>query len=197
MKRWPEITAIAALVATLTTAVMAQGDPATKPAPAPPSAAQAADDNSFAIRNVRVFDGERVIDHANVVVRDGRIAAVGADIAIPAGVATVDGSGKTLLPGLIDAHTHSWGNAQGDALRFGVTAELDMLGDWTRLPALKQQRESLARTAQADLWSAGAAVTAPGGHGTQYGMKVPTLAADGDAQAFVAARAKEGSTTSS
>jgi imidazolonepropionase-like amidohydrolase len=191
MKRWPEYTAIAALVATLTTAVMAQDGPA-KPASSPASQTTA-ETSSFAIRNVRVFDGQRVLDRANVVVRDGRVVAVGAGTAIPDGLAVIDGSGKTLLPGLIDAHTHSWGAAQSDALRFGVTAELDMLGDWSRLPALKQQRESLARTPQADLWSAGAAVTAPGGHGTEYGMKVPTLAADGDAQAFVDARVKEGS----
>lgn len=193
MKRWPEITAIAAVVATLAAAVMAQGDPAAATVPAPASPATSADGNSFAIRNVRVFDGERVIAKANVVVRDGRIVAVGVGAAIPDGLATVDGAGKTLLPGLIDAHTHSWGSAQADALRFGVTAELDMLGDWNRLPAIKRQRESLARNAQADLWSAGAAVTAPGGHGTQYGMQVPTLAAEGDAQAFVAERVKEGS----
>ncbi|GAB3347173.1 CIA30 family protein [Lysobacter tyrosinilyticus] len=191
MKRWPEYTAIAALVATLTTAVMAQDAPAKQ---APDTTAHAAtDSNSFAVRKVRVFDGQRVLDEANVVVREGRIVAVDANAAIPADIPVIDGTGKTLLPGLIDAHTHSWGSAQGDALRFGVTAELDMLGDWNRLPALKQQRESLARTAQADLWSAGAAVTAPGGHGTEYGMKVPTLPADGDAQAFVDARVKEGS----
>ena len=191
MKRWPEYTAIAALVATLTTAVMAQDGPA-KPTSGPASQT-ATDTSSFAIRNVRVFDGQRVLSQANVVVRDGRIVAVGAGTAIPVGIPVIDGSGKTLLPGLIDAHTHSWGAAQSDALRFGVTAELDMLGDWNRLPSLKQQRESLARTTQADLWSAGAAVTAPGGHGTEYGMKVPTLAADGDVQAFVDARVKEGS----
>ncbi len=196
MNRLPEITAVAALVAALATAVVAPGT-GTAAAPASPSTttppAATTDGNSFAIRDARVFDGQRLIERANVVVRDGRIAAVGIDAVIPDGTATIDGRGKTLLPGLIDAHTHSWGNAQGDALRFGVTAELDMLGDWNRLPAIKRQRESLARTAQADLWSAGAAVTAPGGHGTQYGMAVPTLAADGDAQAFVAARAGEGS----
>ena len=74
-----------------------------------------------------------------------------------------------------------------------MTAELDMLGDWNRLPEIKRQRESMARTQQADLWSAGAAVTAPGGHGTQYGMKVPTLDKDGDPAAFVAGRVGEGS----
>jgi imidazolonepropionase-like amidohydrolase len=149
--------------------------------------------NDVLIRNVRVFDGTRVLQSAQVLVIDGRIAAVGEKVNAPQGVAEIDGSGKTLLPGLIDAHTHSWGDAQRDALRFGVTSELDMMGDWNRLPALKTKRASMARSDQADLWSAGAAVTAPGGHGTQYGMKVPTLAADGDAAAFVTARVGEGS----
>ena len=151
------------------------------------------DHNSFAITHVRVFDGARMAGDMTVIVRDGRIKNVGARLPVPAGLTTVDGAGKTLLPGFIDAHTHSWGDAQQDALRFGVSAELDMLGDWNRLPALKAQRESLARTRQADLWSAGAAVTAPKGHGTQFGMDVPTLAADGDAKAFVGARVAEGS----
>lgn len=149
--------------------------------------------NDFIIRNVRVFDGKRVLSSSNVLVIDGRIRAVGAKFDAPKDFPTIDGSGKTVLPGLIDAHTHSWGDAARDALRFGVTTELDMMGDATRLPALKTRRASLAKTDEADLWSAGAAVTAPGGHGTQYGMKVPTLAADGDAAAFVAARVAEGS----
>lgn len=150
-------------------------------------------DNDFVIRNVRVFDGARVLQNAQVLVLDGRVRAVGAKLKVPKGATSVDGSGKTVLPGLIDAHTHSWGDAMRDALRYGVTAELDMMGDWNRLPAMKSKRESLARSDEADLWSAGAAVTAPGGHGTQYGMKVPTLAADGDAAAFVAGRIGEGS----
>jgi imidazolonepropionase-like amidohydrolase len=149
--------------------------------------------NDVVIRNVRVFDGIRVLQNAQVLVIDGRIAAIGRRVNAPAGITQVDGSGNTVLPGLIDAHTHSWADAARDALRFGVTTELDMLGDWNRLPALKTKRESIARSDEADLWSAGAAVTAPGGHGTQYGMKVPTLAADGDPAAFVAARVAEGS----
>lgn len=149
--------------------------------------------NDVLIDNVRVFDGSRVLANTRVLVIDGRIVDVGGKAAAPAGVARVDGSGKTLYPGLIDAHAHSWGEARIDALRFGVTAELDMLGDWNRLPDLKRERESMARTQQADLWSAGAAVTAPGGHGTQYGMKVPALDKDGDPAAFVAGRIGEGS----
>ncbi len=149
--------------------------------------------NDLVIRNVRVFDGTRVLQNVQVLVIDGRIAAVGAKVNVPQGVTEIDGSGKTLLPGFIDAHTHSYGDAQRDALRFGVTTELDMMGDTARLPSLKTQRASTARTDSADLWSAGAAVTAPKGHGTQYGMSVPTLAADGDTAAFVRARITEGS----
>lgn len=189
MKRWPETTAIAALVAVLATAVLAQDRHSGAPEPEtmPPG------DVGFAVRDVRVFDGTSILEGANVVVRGGLIHAVGPGAAIPEGIDVIDGNGQTLLPGFIDAHTHSWGTARADALRLGVTTELDMLGDWRRLPAIKQQRESLDATSEADLWSAGAAVTAPGGHGTQYGMEVPTLAAGDDAGAFVAARVQEGS----
>lgn len=149
--------------------------------------------NSFAIRDVRVFDGDAVVDGANIVVRDGRIAAVGKGVAIPRGVEVVDGRGKTVLPGLIDAHTHDWGEAQRDALRFGVTTELEMMGAVPSLPGYRAQRESLARTDQADVFSAGAAVTVPGGHGTEYGFPVPELKPGDDAAAFVQARIDEGS----
>ncbi|HEY4531007.1 MAG TPA: CIA30 family protein [Luteimonas sp.] len=189
----------AAIVAALATAAALAGPPA--PAalaahdrPAGSTALPSGGEGSaFAITDVRVFDGERVLDDADVLVRDGRIAAVGQDIAIPADTRVLDGAGRTLLPGFIDAHTHSWGDAQRDALRFGVTAELDMFGDWNRIPALRAQRESLAATTQADLWTAGATVTTEGGHGTQFGFPVPTLAPDGDAAAFVDARVAEGS----
>jgi hypothetical protein len=81
---------------------------------------------ALVIRNARVFDGERVHDNASVVVRGGRIAAIGASVDVPAGATVIDGAGKTLLPGLIDAHTHAFNDALARALVFGVTTELDM-----------------------------------------------------------------------
>jgi imidazolonepropionase-like amidohydrolase len=149
--------------------------------------------NSFAIRNVRIFDGDKVIDQGQVVVRDGRIAAVGAKVAVPVGVTVIDGKGRTVMPGLIDAHTHSFGPARSDALRFGVTTELDMFSDWRGLPKAKAQRESMARTNRADLWSAGTLATAPKGHGTQYGVSIPTLNSAADVPAWVDERVAEGS----
>ncbi len=57
----------------------------------------------------RVIDGTgKVIEHGTVVVRDGRIAEVGptASVAVPDGATRVDVRGKTLMPGLVNAHGH-------------------------------------------------------------------------------------------
>jgi imidazolonepropionase-like amidohydrolase len=49
----------------------------------------------------------RIVDHPQITIVDGRIAAVAAQgAAIPAGARRVDLPGMTLLPGLIDMHTH-------------------------------------------------------------------------------------------
>lgn len=49
-----------------------------------------------------------IIDDGVIIIRDNRIAAVGprGTVSIPAGAATVDVTGKTIIPGLIDAHAH-------------------------------------------------------------------------------------------
>ncbi|HUE77007.1 MAG TPA: amidohydrolase family protein, partial [Longimicrobiales bacterium] len=65
-----------------------------------------------AIRAGALFDGtsERVRRDVTIVVRDGRIADVGENVAVPAGAEVVDLSGWTVLPGLIDLHTHLTGD---------------------------------------------------------------------------------------
>ena len=148
--------------------------------------------NGFVVRDVRVFDGTRAIAATDVVVRDGRIVAIGRG-AKADGLPVVDGHGRTLLPGLIDAHTHTYGDARKDALRFGVTTELDMFTDWHGLLESKRRRATFDRTKESDLWSAGTLATAPGGHGTEYGLTIPTLTTPGEAKAFVGARFEEGS----
>ena len=60
-------------------------------------------------RNARVFDGTSVLVGTDVLVEDGKIAAVGKRLRVPDGTEIIDASGKTLLPGLIDAHTHVFG----------------------------------------------------------------------------------------
>ena len=160
------------------------------PEPAPPAALRAP---GFAVRDVRVFDGEQFLERATVIVQDGRIARLGADLPVPAGMAVVDGRGKTLLPGLIDAHVHTYGSALHDALNFGVTTVLDMFTDPATLRELKPSRDSIAPREHADIFSAGWLATVPRGHGTEYPLSVPTLTEPSQADAWVTARIAEGS----
>jgi imidazolonepropionase-like amidohydrolase len=54
------------------------------------------------ITNATVHKGNgEVIENANIVITDGKIAAIGKDVAIPAGATTVDAKGKQVYPGLI------------------------------------------------------------------------------------------------
>ncbi len=61
-------------------------------------------------RGARLIDGDGRVFAAKgvIVVRDGRIAAVGADgsVAVPAGAEVVDVAGRTIIPGLVNAHGH-------------------------------------------------------------------------------------------
>lgn len=70
----------------------------------------------YVIRNVRVFDGTGSAPQPGTVIVDGeRIAAVrsgDAPIDVRAGDVQIDGHGGTLMPGMVDAHTHlSWGSS--------------------------------------------------------------------------------------
>lgn len=86
-----------------------------------------------AIVGAQVFTGTgALIENGVVLVKDGKIEAVGAGLAVPAGYETVDGRGKWVTPGLIDAHSHLgvyaspsvWANSDGNELTNPVTAEV-------------------------------------------------------------------------
>lgn len=69
-----------------------------------PAAASAQD---FAITNATVAtgDGSAPIEHGTVIVRGGKVVAAGAGAAVPAGIRSVDGTGKWVTPGLFSAVT--------------------------------------------------------------------------------------------
>ncbi len=54
--------------------------------------------------------GDEVIQNGDVLVTDNRIAAVGqrGSVRTPAGARTISVAGKTIIPGLVDAHSHMW-----------------------------------------------------------------------------------------
>ncbi|WP_182902869.1 amidohydrolase family protein [Microbispora sp. H10830] len=152
------------------------------------------------IKDVRVFDGERAIPRADVLIEDDRIAEWDGG---PTD-AEIDGSGGTLLPGLLDAHTHVSDGMLAQALAFGVTTELDMFCLPSNLA--RQRRLAADRDDVADLRSSGVLATAPGGHPSQImvaeaaGLShlgdavgpFDTIADAGEAEAFVEARLAEG-----
>jgi imidazolonepropionase-like amidohydrolase len=71
----------------------------------PPTPSQEA---VVAIKAGHVVDVEngRVLDKQTILLRGKKIAAIGSDLKIPVGAKIVDLSSKTVLPGLIDCHTH-------------------------------------------------------------------------------------------
>lgn len=168
---------------------------ASRPVPdaVPAAPAAAAAPSAFVIEGARVFDGEAFHDGLEVHIADGLIRQVGAALAVPPEVERIDGRGHTLLPGLIDAHVHTWGDARAQMLRFGVTTGIDMFSDPAALPEIRRSRESLAAATQADLWAAGEILTAPGGHGTQFGIAVEPVTDVASASAAVGKRVAAGS----
>lgn len=186
MKRWCGVAALAALVATM-------------PGRAATASAQAQPGTSFLIRDVRVFDGERVHEDTQVAVEGGIIRAVGRDLTTWRRLPAIDGTGATLIPGLIEAHAHVRSIEDlEEALRLGVTTVLDMAASGVTPRGLSALRNTAAsRMDAADLRSAGFAAPAPGGHGTEAYIatvgEVPTVPTVEIADAFVAARRNEGS----
>lgn len=75
------------------------------------------------------MDAERRMEGATVLVRDGRITAVGADAAVPDDARVIDGAGLFVVPGLADMHVHNW--REEDHLLFlanGVTTIRNLWG---------------------------------------------------------------------
>jgi imidazolonepropionase-like amidohydrolase len=61
-----------------------------------------------AITNATILTASHgTIENGTVIIRNGKIAAVGKDLAVPAGAQVIDGKGKFIMPGIIDAHSHS------------------------------------------------------------------------------------------
>ena len=80
----------------------------------------------------RIIDGSGrpPIENGTLLIQGGRIAAVGKRVKLPAGVTRIDATGKTIIPGLINAHGHVNSPEQlGVYLRDGITTVFSLGGD--------------------------------------------------------------------
>ena len=95
------------------------------------------------IRDVRTigFEGEApaIRENAYVLVKDGKILAVRETAEGLSAPETVDGAGRTMVPGLTDMHVHIWDEAElGAYLSWGVTRVRNMSGLSFHLPLAKR-----------------------------------------------------------
>ncbi len=103
------------------------------------------------IRNGDVFDAERgvMMPRTTVVIRGDRIEAVGpADaVATPPGATVIDATGKAVLPGLWDMHTHFQTNSASGGtilqLATGITSIRDLAADTDVGVAIRDQANAL------------------------------------------------------
>ena len=85
---------------------------------------------STVIRDARIFDGiqDSLSTAQDVLIEDGVIQSIGANLTTPADAKVIDAGGRTLMPGLIDAHTHVmlqlpvWSALTSDDYTFAYTA---------------------------------------------------------------------------
>jgi imidazolonepropionase-like amidohydrolase len=154
---------------------------------------QLARSDTFLIRGVRIFVGDgKVIESGSVLVRGGKIAEVyendGPDPK-SLNAETVEGAGKTILPGLIDVHVHlaapggfspdvkygdekSMQRALAAYLYSGVTT-VRSVGDGLDHILKVRAAVSSGEILGADLQTCGPLFTAAGGHGTEYFKGLP------------------------
>lgn len=72
-----------------------------------PMATRAQNPGTILIQNATVMTVTHGnIEHGSILIRDGKIAAVGTDLQAPEGAAVIDATGQYVIPGIIDCHSH-------------------------------------------------------------------------------------------
>ncbi|MEQ8577024.1 amidohydrolase family protein [Fulvivirga sp.] len=125
------------------------------------------------IKNVNVFDGENVLENVDFVFTQNGIEGIFKESENYINAIIIDGKGKTILPPLINAHVHVR-NAENlkEAQKEGIFGMLDMFNTDKRANELRLYNDSLS---YAKFYSSNVGATPPGGHGTQYGVNIPTI----------------------
>ncbi len=88
--------------------------------------AYAQDKGSIFIENATLVTvTDDIIENGDILITNGIITEIGTDLSAPAGVTVIDGTGKFVMPGIIDAHSHLNTVSTNEA-RNPVTAEVTM-----------------------------------------------------------------------
>jgi imidazolonepropionase-like amidohydrolase len=145
-------------------------------------------ENDIVIRGITVIDGtgRAPIVNAAVVIEGSRIKEVGQHVRPPVGARTIDGSGKFLIPGLIDTHVHlrggraasvSTSDAERDGIRAlhsylyaGVTTIFDAGNRPEYIMGLRAKERSGAIVSPR-IFATGGTVASPKGHGGPYNVE--------------------------
>ncbi|GAB4236225.1 MAG: amidohydrolase family protein [Ekhidna sp.] len=128
----------------------------------------------YLVKGVRLFDGHHVRENVDVLIKDGIIARI-SEASLDANVVPIDGTNKTIIPGLINCHVHAWLPYHlKNAMEAGVFAVLDMHTSIHPDSLSKWKLED----GYARFYSTGYAATVSGGHGTQFGYRVPAIGRD-------------------
>ncbi len=150
---------------------------------------------TIVIRNARLFDGTgAAVRTVDIVIEGDRIVRIGAPAEPPAGAEVIDARGRTIMPGLIDLHTHltyvhSFGlpapvsdeSQAGAALRgaerlryfaeSGVTSVRDVASHGMA-PFLLKEEVAAGNIPGPRIFAAGQLIVGEGGHGTEgYGSR--------------------------
>ncbi|KUJ16741.1 uncharacterized protein LY89DRAFT_63513 [Mollisia scopiformis] len=163
---------------------------------------------STLIHSVRLFDGNSTISQNGcILLKNGLISNIllMTPSPLPAAETVIDGTGHTVLPGLIDAHVHAHDGEPElkQALGFGVTTVLDMFNEPGHVQSLKALVKN--RLDLADFRSSCHAATIEGGWpapvllatldreiATEKIKAWPKLASPSEAEAFVLSNIEKG-----
>jgi imidazolonepropionase-like amidohydrolase len=145
----------------------------------------------IAIRGVTLIDGTGRAPSPNVtvVIEGARIKDVGVNVPVPAGARIIDGTGKFMIPGMIDAHVHLRGGGgrnsgqpvspeqERDGLRAlhgylycGVTTVFDA-GNRTEFIMGLRAKERAGSIVSPRILATGGTVASPNGHGGPYAIE--------------------------
>ncbi len=135
------------------------------------------------IQNTNIFTGEEYLEHTNLVFNDSIIIEITKDITKYKTPELIDGSNKTIIPPLVNAHVHIWNpSAMKQSLKEGIFVNLDMHNTDERANYLRSFNDSLNYST---FYSSNAAATVKGGHGTQFGIQVPIIDSTNTPEKFV------------